>query len=402
MKILFIARTCPFPANDGEKIRVYNVIKNLAHHDITLVCRSMTPEDEKGVTELKKYCKNVYAAYIPSPQTLFEKIKWVVPFVFSKYPIGLSTVFFKEIQEIIQNACDKEDFDIIQIEHSSLTIYLDYLSLAKLPPTLLTMHNVDYVRNERVINNLSFGFEKIFQQLNQKKFKNWEIESLQRYDHIIAMSNVDRQIMLNDIPELQVSIVPNGVDIEELSVDSTDRLKVDNKNIIFVASMDSEANHDGAMYFIDAIFPLVKKSCADAVLYMVGRSPRKELLAKSNNKDIIVTGMVDSVYEYYKMAAIAIVPLRSGGGTRLKIFEAMAAGVPSVSTTIGAEGINVISGEDIVLADDPESFAAGVVELLTDKIKYSVIVKNARLKVEQEYDWRIIARKHDSVYQSLH
>jgi len=401
MKILFIARTCPYPANDGERIRVYNIIKNMSHHDVTLVYRSMTPADKEGIHELNKYCKHVYPAYIPSPNSGFQKLKWILPFVFSKYPIGLSTVYFKEVQKIIQDSCEREDFDIIQIEHSSLTIYLDFLRIKNMPKTVLTMHNVDYVRNDRVIENLSFGVDKLYQIFNQMKFKQWEIESLKRYDHVIAMSEVDKQIMLNDAPELDVSIVPNGVDTKAVSFDVSTRLKSHNKKIVFVASMDSEANHDGAMYFIDHVFPLIKQESPDVELYVVGRSPRKELLNKSNDTGIIVTGMVDSVYDYYREAAVSIVPLRSGGGTRLKIFESMAIGVPVVSTTVGAEGINVSSGEDILLADNPENFASAVLELLKNDVLYAGIVKRARSRMLEEYDWGVIAKQHDLVYELL-
>ena len=401
MKILFIARTCPFPANDGEKVRVYNIIRNLAHHEITLVCRSMTPKDKEGVIELRKYCKNVHAVHIPSPSSLLQKMLWVFPFVFSKYPISLSTVFFNKINNTIKDLCETEDFDIIQIEHSSLTIYLDNIALSKMPKTILTMHNIDYVRNDRVIENLSLGVSKLFQLLNQKKFKKWEIKSLQRYDHIIAMSGVDKQIMLNDVPSLEITVVPNGVDTALINFDLTKRLGAGSKKILFVASMDNDANHDASIYFIDQIFPYVKKECSGAILYIVGRSPRNELVNKHNGNDVVVTGMVESVYEYYREAAVAIVPLRSGGGTRLKILEAMAIGVPVVSTTIGAEGINVISGKDILLADTPEGFAQCVVRMLTDISESNSLVKEARRKVEQEYDWKIIAKQHELVYRSL-
>lgn len=401
MKILFIARTCPYPANDGEKIRVFNLLRNLSHHEITLVCRSMSDDDQSGTVELEKYCKHVHAVYIPSPASFFEKVRWVMPFIFSKYPVSLSTVFFKEILKTIQQVCAGNRFDVIQIEHSSLTIYLDYLTLPGNSKTVLTMHNIDYVRNERVIKNLPFSIEKIYQQLNQSKFKRWEISSLKRYDTVIAMSSIDKDIMINDIPGLNVAIVPNGVDTVAISFDQNERYQQNDRNIVFVASMENEANHDGAMYFINEIFSIVKKECPDAVLYMVGRSPRDELANKHNGDDIIVTGMVDSVYEYYKKAAVAIVPLRSGGGTRLKILEAMAAGAPVVSTTVGAEGINVTSGKDILLADKPEEFAQCVVRVLTDKSESNSLVKEARKKVEQEYDWRIIAKQHDSVYESL-
>ncbi len=401
MKILLIARDCPFPANNGGKIRIFNLIKNLSHHDITLVCRTMSPEEQSGVSELKKYCRNVHAIHIPSPRSFVVKLGWVLPFVFSRYPVGMSTVYFKEIRKTIQQICANDRFDIIQVEHSSLTIYLDYLSIPDTSRTILTMHNIDYIRNERVIENLSFGVKKIYQWINQAKYKQWELASLKRYDRIIAMSELDKEIMTNDLPGLNVAIVPNGVDTIEIIFNRKERYQQNNKNIIFVASMDNEANHDGAMYFINEIFPLIKKEHSGAVVRLVGRFPREELARKHNGKDIVVTGMVPSVDKYYQEATVAIVPLRSGGGTRLKVLEAMAAGVPMVSTAVGAEGINITSGIDILLADTPESFARCVVDLFTDIPMRNSIVENARRKAEQEYDWKIIAKQHDLIYGSM-
>ena len=401
MKILLIARTCPYPANDGEKIRVFNLIKNLSHHEITLVCRAMTEEEQKGVSELEKYCKDVYAVYIPSPESFWVKLSWVRPFVFSKYPISLSTVFFEKKLEIIQRICNEKEFDIIQIEHSSLTIYLDFLSFKKKTGTVLTMHNIDYVRNSRLINNLSFSIKKIYQLINQIKFKKWELASLKRYDRIITMSDIDRDMLLKDMPSLVISVVPNGVDTKTIGFSTTKSIEQNNMNIIFVASMDSEANHDGAIYFIEHVFPLIKKKIPDAVSIFVGRNPKKELSDKHNGKDIIVTGMVNSVFKYYQDAAVAIVPLRSGGGTRLKILEAMAAGVPVVSTTIGAEGLNLKNNEDILLADSPVDFANCIIKLLGSVLLRKSIIKKGRLKVELEYDWSISAEHSDDLYRSI-
>ena len=401
MKILLIARDCPFPANDGGKIRIFNLIKNLSHHDITLVCRTMSPEDQAGIAELKKYCRTVYGIYIPSPGSFIKKLNWVLPFVFSKYPLGMSTIFFKEIQKTIQEICANERFDVIQVEHSSLTIYLDDLFIPDTSRTILTMHNIDYIRNERVIENLSFGIKKIYELINQAKYKQWELACLERYDRIIAMSELDREIMINDVPGLNVDIIPNGVDTFEITYKEEERSQENNKNIVYVSSLDNEANHDGAMYFVDEIFPIIKNKCPDAVIRFVGRCPRKELVDRHNGSDIVVTGMVPSVIKYYQEAAVAIVPLRSGGGTRLKVLEAMAAGVPVVSTTVGAEGINITSGTDIWLADTPDCFAHCVVDLFNDMSMRSSIVKHAREKVEKEYDWKIISQRHDLLYKSL-
>ncbi len=400
MRILLIARTCPFPVNDGEKTRVFNLIKHLSHHDITLVCRTMSEEEKKGVTELKKYCKSIHDVYIPSPKSIVERIRWILPFLFSKYPISLSTIYFKEISDVISKLCREINFDIVQIEHSSLTIYMDYLKFSKKITSILVMHNIDYIRNKRIIKTLSFGVRKLFYLINQFKFRKWELKAIERYNCVITMSDIDKKILKRDRPNLNYKVLPNGVGTKEVEFCLNNK-QVSTNHLIFVASMDSEANHDGAMYFIDNVFQLIKKKFPETRVSFVGRNPRRELLQKHNDKDIIVTGMVDSVFEYYQKASVAIVPLRSGGGTRLKILESMAAGVPVVSTTVGAEGLNVTNAQDIMLADTPAEFADCVNMLFGSISLRKTIARKARQKVENEYDWSIIAQKCDLIYGSL-
>jgi glycosyltransferase involved in cell wall biosynthesis len=173
------------------------------------------------------------------------------------------------------------------------------------------------------------------------------------------------------------------------------------ERLIFVASMDSEANHDGAIYFVREIFSLVKAPRPSATVVFVGRNPRKELLDLHDAKGIIVTGKVADVFAYYNEAALAVVPLRSGGGTRLKILEAMAAGVPVVSTGIGCEGLNLRDGEHLLIADTPRRFTDCIIRLLDDESFRGEMIRKARALVENEYDWALIARKQVQVYRSV-
>jgi glycosyltransferase involved in cell wall biosynthesis len=228
------------------------------------------------------------------------------------------------------------------------------------------------------------------------RFKKWELDSVRRYSSVVAMSEFDKQLLLAELPSLPVHIVPNGVDISGISFSPvTDNLK----KIIFVASMDSEANHDGAMFFAKEIYPLVKQKHSSSSITFVGRNPRQELKEIDNGNDLLVTGKVTDVSDYYRQATVAIVPLRSGGGTRLKILEAMAAGTPVVSTTVGCEGLDLIDQEHLLIADTPQAFAAAVSRLLSDTSFRLGLIERARKCVEVHYDWQLIARQHESVYR---
>lgn len=397
LRILWIARTCPYPANDGEKLRVFNLLKTLSQlHDLTVIYRAIEAEEEAGATELRKFCKGVYGVRVPRPRGAVEKLRWMLPFLFSRYPLALCTVFFRPIAHQLAQLARSERYDIVQVEHSSLSIYRDHVDFAGDPATVLTMHNIDYLRNERVLRNTPWGAAKLYHWLNQRRFKRWELGVLARYDQVIAMSEVDREVLETDVAGLPVQVVPNGVDATAIPFAPA---AAGTNTIIFVASMDSEANHDGAMFFLQEVWPLLKRQRPDTVLKLVGRGPNAELRAADNGNDVIVTGKVDDVLKFYREAAVAIVPLRSGGGTRLKILEAMAAGTAVVSTTIGCEGLEVGHERDILIADEPAALAEAIRHVLDDEPARAALVHAARELVETRYDWKLIARQHQMVYQ---
>lgn len=398
MKILWIARTCPFPANDGEKLRVFNLLKALAaRHELTVIYREIDDDERAGADVLEGICRGgVHAVRVPRPRGMLDKLRWVLPFVFSRYPVALCTVYFESIRRELARVAEVQTFDIVQVEHSSLAIYLDRVRFAGAPATVLTMHNIDHVRNARVLANTPWGPTKLYHWFNQLRFKPWELGVMARFDRVVAMSEVDRAMMLADLPTLPVSVVPNGVDVSAVAFALAPAAS---RQVIFVASMDSEANHDGAMFFLRQVWPLLQRQCPDAKVAFVGRNPLPELLAAHDGLKVVVTGKVDDVMGYYRGAAVAVVPLRSGGGTRLKILEAMAAGTPVVSTSVGCEGLDVTDGLDILIADDAAAFAMAVQRLLDDPGMRSSFAQQARATVEQVYDWPLVSARQDAAYR---
>ncbi len=396
MKILWLARTCPYPPNDGEKLRVFNLLRILVrHHELTLVCRVMSDDEYDGLNVLREMGIQTVGVPVPSPTSYIQRLHWLLPFVFSRYPVSLCTVFFPKIRDAIRDLVSKQGFDVIQVEHSSLTIYLDYIRFLNAPALVLTMHNIDRLRNERIIAATPFGLRKIYLLWDQARFKQWEMASLQRYNRVVVMSALDASLLHKDLPDLAIDVVPNGVDCTSLGYEPP---RHDENLMIFVASMDSEANHDGAMFFLREIFPLIRRY-TNTRASMVGRNPQPDLIAMQNGSTILVTGKVDDVLPFYRQAAVAVVPLRSGGGTRLKILEAMAMGTPVVSTTVGAEGLEVSNEQNILLADTPTAFAQAVIRIIHDSSLAARLSSNARKLVENYYDWKEIAQLQGDVYQ---
>jgi glycosyltransferase involved in cell wall biosynthesis len=214
---------------------------------------------------------------------------------------------------------------------------------------------------------------------------------LQAAEHILAVSSADRDTFSLFLKESKISVIPTGVDseyfrpIEELEEDNT---------LVFTGSMDWMPNEDGIFYFVKEILPLIREEIPDVSLWVVGRSPSTKLQNLAGQiQGMTVTGTVEDIRPYMAKASVYVVPLLVGGGTRLKIFEAMGMGKAVVSTSIGAEGLPVAQGKDIVLADNPKEFAAQTVSLLRDAARRRELGGAARRLVEQNYSWNAVGAR---------
>ncbi len=200
-------------------------------------------------------------------------------------------------------------------------------------------------------------------------------------------------------PRLQVDVIPNGVDTEKYQP-----LPLPPENappsLMFIGSMEYPPCVDAVLYFCSEILPLIRHAINAMELWIVGGEPRPEVL-KLDGSAVHVTGRVEDVVPYYQQSTVCVVPLRAGGGTRLKILEAMALGRPVVSTTIGCEGLDVVDGEHLLIADTPEQFAEKTLRLLRDRQLYQHIAANGRRLVESRYGWDKIAERLMDVYQQM-
>jgi len=200
------------------------------------------------------------------------------------------------------------------------------------------------------------------------------------------------------VPSARVSIVENGVDTEEYEV-SPDEHR--DRSVAFTGSLGYRPNADGVTYFLDEVWSLVRQAVPDAVCVIVGRDPFPSLLARRGRDGVVVTGPVEDVRPYLASAGAVVVPLRAGGGTRLKILEAMATGCGIVSTRVGAEGLDLQDGYELLLADSAHEFARATIELLTNRSLRRRLGKAARHRAEERYDWRFAVDALDHLYQAV-
>lgn len=398
MNILIVSDTLSYPPSTGGRIRIFNLIKRISKkHNVFLVALINSVEENKYVEAMNRYCSKVETALLKRRSKLAH-IPGLIRCLLSGQPLNNKFVFLTEMKNKIKEIMDAQDIDIIQIEHSFMASYITAIPRKSKARMILDLHNIGFIQAERMFRVERNILRKLRILLNLISKRKWEPKFAANFDRCITTSDIDKETLKLANPKLDISVVPNGVDID---VNKPLPVDIAAKDIIFIGIMDYQPNIDAAIYFCKQIFPLVKKSISDCRLFIVGRDPVDEIQKLARDKGVIVTGYVEDVIHYYKMCALSVVPLRAGGGTRLKILEAMALGVPVVSTSIGCEGIQVVSGENILIADKPEEFAAFVGNLISDLRLRERISKNGRKLVEQLYSWDKAAEDLIQIYAEI-
>jgi glycosyltransferase involved in cell wall biosynthesis len=287
----------------------------------------------------------------------------------------------------IVEATSKDDFDVV---------ICDFLAPAvNLPrdlktPVVLFQHNVEAEIWRRHYEVQRHPAKRVYLQRQWRKMQRFERDACRRVDSVIAVSDADARMMERDYGVAKVHDIPTGVDIDFFKPSNNASPRPN--SLVFTGSMDWLPNEDAMRFFTDDVLPIVKQRIPDIHLTIVGRNPYPSLLELAKrNPALTVTGRVDDVRPYMQNAVAFIVPIRIGGGTRLKIYEAMAMEKPVISTTIGAEGLPVRDGEELLIADDAESFAEAVVKVLRDSDLASQLGESAAQLVRRNFGWPGVA-----------
>ncbi|MFC1510690.1 glycosyltransferase family 4 protein [Candidatus Omnitrophota bacterium] len=403
MKVLFIAPRMPLPADTGGKIRTFNIIKQLAkNNDVTLACFSFNDGDHFFLKDFKAL--NIKVKLVSKKENNFFQKCWyvfmnILPYSAAKYYCPL---MFKAIEGLLVD----EPFDLIHVDHVHMA---HYVSSFKGIPCLVDQHNVEYRILERCASVERMIIKKIIYKAQAKKMKRYESKMLRYFSAASAVSKDDAQILVELLDAaIPIHVLPNGVDtgyfkwpiIEQINGDA-DSL-IEENAVVFTGSMDWLPNDDSALYFCKKILPLIWCLDNKVKFYIVGKNPSHQLIEYAKkDKRIELTGRVDDVRVYVAKSKVFVVPLRIGGGTRLKILESLSMKKPVVSTTIGAEGIDYTQDENIVLADIPEIFAEKVFSLLKDEARRRLLGEAGRKLVKEKYDWSIVGEKLESIYQGI-
>ncbi len=388
IKAIVIAGRVPWPIDDGWKLRTYNIIKGLVllGVEIDLVVFVSDKSPLSNYQDLNNLVHSLELVPREKSYAVTDMLKGLVvstPFTVLNY----SEAGFKNR---VRHLCTENSYDMLLVED---IVMAEYARSLPVPIKFLDMHNVESSLMYRYADNESSLPRKIYARITAGKLQKYEVRASRLYDSFFVCSENDRDLLHEaGVSSLPV-VIPNGIDPAAYERCGD----VEPGAIVFVGSMDYHANVSGIVHFVREIFPLIVARLPEVRLYIVGKNPEREVAALAA-ENIIVTGMVDDVRPYLSRAAVVVVPLLVGGGTRLKILEAMAMGKAVVSTTIGCEGIAARSGETIYLEDAAESFAARVVELVRDQDAAGKIGRAAREFVIEQYDWSRITAKIMETY----
>ena len=397
MRILFITDYLPYPPITGDLIRNYNLIRRVARqHQVWLAGFLPTPDEAEGVSYLQAFCHGVEAVSLPRRHKL-ARLPGLLRYISAGIPFDFEFLHSQELADRIRRLAFTVDFDIVQIEQSRMALYLEALPPDAHSRSILVFHNIAAYQYDRISHIELKPARRVRAWLHSRMLHRWEPRYAEQFDRCITVSEVDRGLLMKANPRLKVDVVPNGVDTQiyqPLPLENTQPA------LLLIGNMSYAPCADGALWFCNQVLPRIRRVLGEVEVWIVGVSPPPEVVRLSGD-GVHVTGRVEDVVPYYRRSAVSVVPLRAGGGTRLKILEAMALGRPVVSTSIGCEGLDVEDGRHLLIADDPECFAERTVRLLTDKALYRRLVTEARWLVEAKYDWDVIAEQLLSIYSEI-
>jgi len=398
MRLLIICPFFPYPQTTGSRIREYNLITRLARqHEIYLFSLIQSDVELGYVGELESCCKQVMAVRPAHQRTDAidgkRTLRNAVCGIFDKKPIHFYGRPSPNVSLVLEKVLAVQEFDAILVDTLFMTNYvLDAFDRhCEAVPRVLVEHNVETRVQRREISLASTWIEKVRKWVYWATFQGFERQVCSRFDHIIVVSDQEKRLLLRLCPELnegQVTVVPNGVDIESFKPRSNERKL---NTLIYAGSLTYHVNYDAVVHFLQDIFPLVRKIVPDVHLTITGSYEGVPLDSLSLGNHVTLTGCVPDIRPYVAGSTLSIVPVRSGGGTRLKVLESLALGTPVVSTSKGAEGLAVTHGKDILIADEPADFAEAVLRLLDDVGLRQRLAVNGRRLVEERYSWDAIA-----------
>lgn len=391
MNILLLTQVLPFPPDSGPKVKTFHVIRYLAErgHRVTLASfvRGSELDHVKGI---EPYCAEIHTVQIR--RSGFADVRAYLHSLYSGLPFIVTRDASKEMSDLVKQLASNQCFDIIHADQLSMGQYaLGSNSACR----VFDAHNAVWEILQRSSRDAPWFMRPII-AAESRRLKKYEGDLCRQMDGVLAVSEADQQALVQAGAEgSKIKIIPIAIDTRELKPIA---LRERAKNILITGTLFYPPTASAVRWFLHDVFPLVLTQFPEVTLTIVGPRPPKDFLGAPN---VTVTGYVPDLVPYLERATMMVVPVRAASGMRVRILEAFARGIPVVTTTTGAEGIDATSGEHLLIADEPREFANAVLRLLADIVLRERLARCARILVETKYDWREVLPRLETVYKSL-
>ncbi len=399
MHILWIKTELLHPVDKGGRIRTYQMLRALARqHEITYLTLDDGTAAPDAVAKATEYCARVEVVpFAPAAKGSFAFYAALLGNLVSPLPYAVARYEVPALRSRLRALCAARQIDVVVCDFLAPSINVpDDLGV----PVVLFQHNVEAMIWERHAQVATHPLKKAYMSEQWRRMRRFEGAECRRVSRVVAVSAQDADVFRREYGVAEAPDVPTGVDTEYFvrQPEVTRRPG----SMVFTGSMDWMPNEDGIAWFVESILPRIRREIPEATLTIVGRNPTAKVRSlHAPDAGVTVTGSVPDVRPYLASHQLFIVPLRVGGGTRLKIYEGMTMGLPTVSTTIGAEGLPVVDGEHLLLADDPDSFARDCVALLRDPARAAAMGDAADRYVRQHFGWDGVARRFAEFCQAV-
>jgi glycosyltransferase involved in cell wall biosynthesis len=390
LKVLWVKANKLLPVHSGGDIRSYNIARQLARrHELTFLSYYDGRPDQDYERQLAEHFPGAVSVCVrkTGASSVARGANYLVHLT-SSLPYAVGRFGSAEVRQKLSGWFQQRRFDIAICDFLDAAVnFPRELTI----PSVLFQHNVESEIWRRHASTESNPLKRQMYAVEFRKMLRYERAAVRKFHHVIAVSEHDRSLMETWVEGSRITVVPTGVDLEKYRPDFSIRPAA--PLVVFVGAMDWEPNVDAMEYFCQQIWPLVLARSCEAKLRIVGRNPG-DRIRRLTSDSVQITGRVDSVAEHLHDASVVVVPLRIGGGTRLKIYEAMAVGKAVVSTSLGAEGLDVHHGRDIILADHPASFAEATLNFLKDH-KLRQNYERAAAQLAAQYDWAVVSERFE-------
>jgi glycosyltransferase involved in cell wall biosynthesis len=413
MHILFLTQIIPYPLDAGPKVKTWNVLRYLVSsgHQVTLAS-FIRPEERPYLDVVKDLCTNVHTVEIH--RSRLADIRYWLRSLFSGRPFLLERDDIREMRSLIRKLLVTEKIDVLHADQLTMSQYAimdqnssDMGGVISRPIRIFDAHNAVWTIIERMGQNAPI-FLKVPAMLEANRIKRYEGMITTSFEHTLAVSKLDSEALLvaaeayNDNvrrEHIPITIIPIAVNTKEIQ--PVDRM-TGSTNILTLGTLHYPPNADGIRWFIQDVFPSIKLKLPEATLTIIGKNPPSDFIqiSKQDPDSILVTGYVPDLTPYLEKAAVMVVPVRAGGGMRVRILEAFARRMPVVTTTIGIEGIEASQGEEVLVTDEPAEFADAVVNLIKDGEFQEKLASKGRKLAETQYDWQVVLKKIDHIYSN--